>query len=115
MPTRIRHCVQCPKCLTRYLIASSPYGNRSYLLPMVVGSSEEFTLYCSCKRPSVVSRWKWSEVKSCEIARAAYDRGYGTAEEIVLVNYEPREAWTFEISRYLDWKSSEKERNWRQS
>jgi hypothetical protein len=75
----------------------------------------EFTLYCSCKRPSVVSRWKWSEVKSCEIARAAYDRGYGTGEEIVLVNDEPREAWTFEISRYLDLKSSEKERNWRQS
>jgi len=115
MPTRIRHCVECPTCLTRYLIAGSPYGNRSYLVPKMVGSSEEFTLYCSCTRPSVVSRWKGSEVKSCEITRAAYDRGYGTVEEIVQMNYEPREAWSFDISRYLDLKGLDKERNWRQS
>jgi len=29
---RIRHCVECPKCLTRHLIGFSPYGNRPYLV-----------------------------------------------------------------------------------
>ncbi|HZD09509.1 MAG TPA: hypothetical protein VE176_14735, partial [Candidatus Limnocylindrales bacterium] len=41
---RIRHCVECPKCLTRYLIAFSPYSNGSYLVPTVYGSSEEYIL-----------------------------------------------------------------------
>jgi hypothetical protein len=110
MSLRIRHCVECPKCHTRYLIAFSPYRNRSYLVPLVVGSSEEFILYCSCKRPSIVSRWKWSEVKTCKVSRAAYDRGYGTAEHIVQVNNQPREPWAFDIAKYLD-LGDEKERN----
>jgi hypothetical protein len=77
----------------------------------VVGSSEEFTLYCSCKRPSVASRWKWSEVKTCVVSRAAYDRGYGTAEQIVQVNNQPREAWTFDIAKYINVKGVERVRN----
>lgn len=110
MSIRIRHCVECPECRTRYLIAFSPYRNRSYLVPVIVGSSEEFILYCSCKRPSIVSRWKWSEVKTCEVSRAAYDRGYGTAEQIVQMNNPPREPWTVDIAKYLD-LGAEKERN----
>jgi len=34
MGYRIRHCVECPKCLTRYLVACSPYRNGSYLVPL---------------------------------------------------------------------------------
>jgi hypothetical protein len=111
MSARIRHCVECPKCLTRYLIAFSPYRNGSYLLPTVVGSSEEYTLHCFCRRPSVVSRWRWSEVKTCEVSKAAYDRGYGTAEETAQVNSQPRSVWSFDITRYLNLKPMEKERN----
>jgi hypothetical protein len=111
MSIRIRHCVECPKCLTRYLIASSPYHNRSYLVPTVTGSSEEYMLYCSCRRPLVVSRWRWNEVKTCEVSRTAHDRGYGTAEEIVEMNRHPREAWTLDIAKYLASKTLEKERN----
>lgn len=111
MSVRIRHCVECPECLTRYLIAFSPYRNRSYLVPKMVGSSEEFTLYCSCKRPSVASQWKWSAVKTCVVSRAAYERGYGTAEQIVQVNDQPREAWTFDIAKYINVKDVERARN----
>ncbi len=111
MSVRIRHCVECPQCRTRYLIAFSPYRNRSYLVPKTVGSSEEFTLYCSCKRPFVVSRWEWSEVKTCEVSRGAYDRGYGNAEDVVEVNDQPREPWTFDIAKYISLKGVEKERN----
>src|SRR5438477_11049260 len=59
----LRHCVECPKCLTRYLIAFTPYRNGSYLARNDFGSSEEYILYCSCGRPPVSSRWKWSEVR----------------------------------------------------
>jgi hypothetical protein len=111
MSIRIRRCVECPKCLTRYLIAFSPYRNRSYLVPTVPGSSEEYTLYCSCRRPLVVSRWRWNEVKTCEVSRAAHDRGYGTAEEIVEMNHQPREAWTFDIAKYLVSRTLKKARN----
>jgi hypothetical protein len=41
-------CVECPKCLTQYLIGFSPYGNSSYLVPSVVGSLDRYTLYRSC-------------------------------------------------------------------
>jgi hypothetical protein len=113
MSHRIRHCVECPKCLTRYLIAFSPYRNKSYLVPTVAGCSEEFILYCSCRRPSVVSRWRWTEVKTCEVSRVAYARGYGTAEQIVQVNHPPREAWKFDITKYLDLKGEGRARNLR--
>jgi hypothetical protein len=87
---RIRHCVECPKCLTRYLIAFSPYRNGSYLVPAVYGSSEEYILYCSCRGLSVVSPWRWREPKACEVSHEAYDRGYGTPEEISpLTNLPP--------------------------
>ena len=82
MSWRIRHCVECPRCLTRYVIGFSPYGNQSYLVPNVGGSSEEFTLYCSCGGPSVTSRWTWGDVKTCAVSKVAYRRGYGTPEEV---------------------------------
>jgi len=31
MTRRIRHCIECPKCRTRYLVGYSPYRNGSYL------------------------------------------------------------------------------------
>ena len=82
MSWRIRHCVECPRCLTRYVIGFSPYGNQSYLVPNVGGASEEFTLYCSCGGPSVTSRWTWGDVKTCAVSKVAYRRGYGTPEEV---------------------------------
>ena len=43
---RIRHCVECPNCRTRYLIAFTPYSNGAYLIPTAEDSKEEYTLYC---------------------------------------------------------------------
>jgi hypothetical protein len=109
---RIRHCVECPKCRTRYLIPCTPYRNGSYLVPTIQSSLEEYALYCSCSRGTGVTRWRWSEAKPCEVSKEAYDRGYGTPDEIVLVRTGPQEPWSVDVSRYLrDWKSLEKRRS----
>lgn len=109
---RIRHCAECPKCGTRYLIACSPYRNGSYLVPTVMGCGDEYILYCCCRELPVASRWKAGELKACEISKPAYDRGYGTAEEMPLVHSGTRDAWPFDASHYLaNWKSIERRRN----
>jgi hypothetical protein len=28
------------------------------------------------------NRWRWSEVKACEVSKAAHKRGYGTLDEV---------------------------------
>ena|SRR5437867_11068882 len=81
----IRHCVECRKCLTRYLIAFSPYGNGSYLWRGTPGLADEYVLYCSCQQPPVFNSWKESELKTYTVRKAAHDRGYGTREEIVAI------------------------------
>src|SRR5215813_8133763 len=83
MNFRIPHCVECPNCHTRYLVGFSPYGNGSYLMPAAPGSTEEYTLYCSCAKPHAVSRWRASDLEPYAVSAPAYDCGYGTAEEIV--------------------------------
>ena len=83
MSVRIRHCVECPRCRTRYLAAASPYPNGSYLESTFVGSLEEYTLYCVCARPHVMVRGQWDELHAYVVSRSAHERGYGTAEEVV--------------------------------
>ena len=85
MSSRVRHCVECPKCLTRYLLGFSPYRNGSYLVPLANGVPEEWTLYCSCAIPPACSRWTWNELKLYAVANSAYSRGYGSPEEIAEV------------------------------
>jgi hypothetical protein len=84
MTLRMRHCVECPKCHTRYLIGFSPYRNGSQLVPLASGVWEEWILYCSCGRPATSSRWTSTELKVYTISDEAYGRGYGPPEEIVL-------------------------------
>jgi len=79
---RVRHCVECPKCHTRYLPGSSPYRNGSYLIPLAKRFSSGCLLYCSCRNPPVCSQWKWTELKACEVSREAYRLGYGSTNEI---------------------------------
>ena len=105
MTIRIRHCVECPKCGTRYLVGFSPYGNGSYLMPVARMFWDEYSLYCTCKEPTVPSRWFMSEMKTCEVSREAHRRGYGSAEEIVAVSHESAATWVFDAGKYLDWKS----------
>jgi hypothetical protein len=105
---RIRHSVECSKCLTRYLVSRSPYENGSYLLPTIEGCRDEYTLYCRCK--AAASRWKSSEFKSCEVSTAAFERGYGTPEEIMVIR-SPQQEWSVDLSRYRsDWRSMKKRR-----
>jgi hypothetical protein len=99
MPVHIRRCVECPKCFTRYLIGFSPYRNGAYLVPTAPGTSEEYALYCSCRRPSASSQWKWSEMKAYAVAKVAHARGYGSCHEIVTLEarQRPQAATTDEI------------------
>jgi len=109
---RIRHCVECPKCRTRYLISFSPYGNGSYLIAAMNGSTEEYVLYCSCSSAIVASRWRWSEIKKCDVSRAAYDRGYGAPDEILLVSPGSQEEWPVDPATYLKyWRAPEKRKH----
>jgi len=80
----VRHCVECPRCLTRYLMAASPYNNGSLLL-RPSNESDEFLLYCTCLRPPVVSRWSWGTAVRCAVSKAVYMRGFGTRQEVVTV------------------------------
>jgi len=81
MPRRIRHCLECPNCGTRYLIGLSPYGNGAYVVSSLAGQAEEHTLYCSCGRPGITCRW--SDLGCYAVSNGAYDRGYGRPDEIV--------------------------------
>jgi hypothetical protein len=50
-------------------------------------------------------------MKICEVSKRAHDRGYGTAEEIVLENYHLKDPWSFDIAKYLSLKMTEKRDN----
>lgn len=82
---RVRHCVQCPGCQTWYLIGFSPYGNGAYLVCAGNGAEQEYMLYCFCGT-DLRRRWRWREVKACEITTAVHERGYGSAEEVFLIS-----------------------------
>lgn len=79
---RLRHCVECPKCHTRYLPGSSPYPNGSYLIPLTASLSAGWILYCSCSEPHFSSQWVWRELKPYEVSGQAHRRGFGSPEEI---------------------------------
>src|SRR5437764_12446934 len=81
---RIRYCVQCRKCRLRYVVAASPYGNGSCRVGNAAAGDEEYLLYCSCCTPPACTRLNASDVMRCAVSSEAYNRGYGTAEEIVL-------------------------------
>jgi hypothetical protein len=85
MRYRHRHCVECPKCLIRYLVGFSPYRNGSYLVRSLSRLMEEYSLYCTCRGSYVRSRCTYSEVKTCKVSEEAYRRGYGTTDEVVIL------------------------------
>jgi hypothetical protein len=83
MTSRIRHCVECPKCCTRYLVGFSPYPNGSYMRTLLDGFGDEWILYCTCVKPATASLWKGRQLNLHVVSRQAYGRGYGSPEEIV--------------------------------
>ena len=54
-------------------------------MPLVEGGWEEWILYCSCGRPPIASRGRWSELKMYAVSDQAHGLGYGPPEEIVQV------------------------------
>ena len=80
--SRLRHCVECPKCRTRYLPSFSPYRNGSYLIPLTAHGASGWILYCSCRVPPASSQWGSTDLKRYEICSQAYRRGYGSPDEV---------------------------------
>jgi hypothetical protein len=103
--SRIRHCVECPNCRTRYLLSFRRFGNGSYLVSMLIGSVEEYALYCSCIGAGVV-RWKSRETKAYQVSKQAYDRGYGSPDEISLMNRDFKDHRALGVGGYLGRLSS---------
>jgi hypothetical protein len=85
MTWRVRHCVECPKCSTRYLVGFSPYRNGSYLVPLSHGTSQEWTLYCSCGTPPSPSRWRSDDLDAYQVSTRAHVLGFGPPEEIIRI------------------------------
>jgi len=110
MSARIRHCLQCPKCLTRYLVSATPYGNGSYLVHSSLHSLDEYVLYCSCQTPAAVSRWRGDDLYRCEVSRDAHRRGYGSPDEISAMNENRSTSWAIDIEKYLNPHSIQKAR-----
>jgi hypothetical protein len=87
MADRLRHCLECPECGTRYVIGFSPYRNGSYLISYVTEATEEYVLFCFCRRPPVCSRWNGSGLKRYSVSNGAYYRGYGSPLEVWLFRH----------------------------
>src|SRR5260370_2185115 len=85
MASRIRHCVECPRCRPRYLVGFSPYENGSCVVPTAAGSWDEWILHCSCGTPSYASRWNGNELKAYVVPSEAHQRGYGPEQEIMRI------------------------------
>ncbi len=90
MASRIRHCVECPKCRTRYLLGFSPYQNGSCLVPLAQRCWDAWMLYCACGTPPISSRWSCSELRMYAVSSQAHLRGYGPPDEIVSVGGKVR-------------------------
>jgi hypothetical protein len=80
--SRVRPCVERPKCHTRYLPGFSPYRNGSYLIPLAAHFASGWILYCSCRMPPASSQWGSTDLKPYEIGGQAYHRGYGSPDEV---------------------------------
>ena len=96
----VRHCVECPKCHTRYLIGFSPYRNGASLVRIGARLSDEYVLYCSCSNPAVSSRWHGDQIKKYQVSKAAHSRRYGTPEEIRAVTHRSNNLPLVERLRY---------------
>ena len=90
MASRIRNCVECRECHTRYVIGSSPYHNGSYLISNVSGSPNMIRLYCHCT--SNTSQDFKSELRPYAVSEWAHERGYGSPDEIVMLVEENKRA-----------------------
>src|SRR5579864_9367271 len=97
MSARVRHCVECPRCHTFYLIAFNPYRNGAYLVRTGTGASEEYTLYCLCDGPHHPNVSRWREVRACEVSRTAHQRGYGSLHEVSPINRATSAPWFFSV------------------
>lgn len=104
---RVRQCLECPRCRIRYVISRGPYQNGSYIVSAAHGHGDEYILYCSSC--GVGSRWMTTEAFTCEVSKPAYQRGYGTKEEVVSVGQEAHDTWPIECSSPPDdWKSTQR-------
>ncbi len=65
------------------MIGFSPYDNGACLLRRREGNFELYTLLCSCGEPFSITRLPEKVLIRCVVLTRAYQRGYGSPEEIV--------------------------------
>jgi hypothetical protein len=82
MSRRIRHCVECWNCRTRYVIGFSPYRNRSHIVSQPWEGVDLLRLHCFCGNST---GFTLGELKTYAVSPSAYLRGYGSTDEIVPV------------------------------
>jgi hypothetical protein len=66
-------------------------------LPTIGGCWEEYTLYCRCKAAAIL--YRSSDFKTCEVSAAAFERGYGTVKEIIVIPETEQECFAGGMAR----------------
>ena len=85
MSSRIRSCVECPNCHTRYLIGFSSHSNGSYIVSHPQRAAVMHRLYSTCSNSPSPYAFKFSKLKMYDISDWADRHACGSPEEIVLV------------------------------
>jgi hypothetical protein len=86
----LRSCVECPRCHTRYIIGGNPYRNGSYISDHPSEGSDVRSLYCCCAGHFDFFPFKLSELKTYSVSQWAYNRGYGSPDEIVFADHQKK-------------------------
>ena len=92
MSSRLRSCVECPKCHTRYVIGSNPYYNGSYIVAYPPSGADLLRLYCTCGDLLTSHAFEISDLKMYAVSEWAEKHEYGSPEEIVSVRGAAKKA-----------------------
>jgi hypothetical protein len=74
-------------CHTRYIIGANPYSNGSYIVAERAGGNDIRKLFCWCCAPQY-HEFKLSDLKVYAVPQAIFERGYGSAAEIICLSRE---------------------------
>jgi len=73
------------------MMGFDPYGNGSHIVSDAAEGTDLRRLFCSCSVPEY-HEFKLSELKAFAVPHDAYERGYGSADEITLPRNEQKQA-----------------------
>jgi hypothetical protein len=71
-------------------MGASPYQNGSYIVAHPWEGADLHRLYCACTSRFHFFLFKLSELKTYSVSDLAYERGYGSPDEIVVADDEKK-------------------------